>query len=362
MTDRAFMSLALSLAKRRKGLTHPNPTVGCVVVKEGEVVGLGLHEAPGRPHAEVVALNQAGDGAEGSTLYVTLEPCAHHGRTPPCVEAILRAKVRRVVVAVEDPNPSVSGKGIERLRSEGVQVDVGVLREEARLLNEDFFTYITSDRPYVTLKLAQTLDGRIATLTGDSRWITSPESRRFAHKLRSEASAILVGINTVLKDDPLLTVRYLPVRKRILKVVIDPDLEIPEEANVLDKSGGDTLLVHTRRDPGKEEVLRKRGANLLFMETVDLRRLLRTLKEMGVMHLLVEGGGYTVTQFLREGLFDRVVLFQAPKILGEGIGIGDLGIERVEESLKLSLRREIRIGEERFFEYVPVMKKRTLRW
>lgn len=362
MTDKAFMSLALSLAKRRKGLTHPNPTVGCVIVKEGEVVGLGFHEGAGRPHAEVVALDQAGDEAEGSTLYVTLEPCTHHGRTPPCVEAILKAKVKRVVVAVEDPNPAVSGKGIERLRSEGIEVDVGVLKEEARLLNEDFFTYITSNRPYVTLKLAQTLDGRIATVTGDSRWITSSESRRFAHRLRLEASAILVGINTVLRDDPLLTVRYLPVRKRILKVVIDPELEIPDEANVLDRSGGDTLVVHTRRDPGKEEILRKKGANLLFMERIDLRKLLKTLRDMGVMHLLVEGGGYTVTQFLKEGLFDRLVLFQAPKLLGEGIGIGDLGVERVEESLKLSLRREIRIGEERFFEYVPVMKRRTLRW
>jgi diaminohydroxyphosphoribosylaminopyrimidine deaminase/5-amino-6-(5-phosphoribosylamino)uracil reductase len=362
MIDRRFMSLALSLAKRRKGLTHPNPTVGCVVVKEGEVVGLGFHEGPGRPHAEVVALEQAGDKAEGSTLYVTLEPCSHHGRTPPCVERILRSGVGRVVVALEDPNPLVSGRGLEALRSAGVEVEVGVLREEARLLNEDFFTYITSPRPYVTLKKAQTVDGRMATATGDSKWITSLECRRIAHRLRLEASAILVGVNTVIRDDPQLTVRYLPVRKKLLRVVIDPDLEIPEEARVLNVSEGQSLVVYSRRKPEKEEALRKRGVDLLFMESVDLRELLKYLRDRGVMHLLVEGGGYTLTQFLREGLFDRLVVFQAPKLIGEGVGIGDLGVDKVERALKLRLRREIKVGEERVLEYIPLIETKTLRW
>ncbi len=362
MIDERFMSLALSLARRRKGLTHPNPTVGCVLVKGGEIVGIGFHEGAGKPHAEAVALQQAGRDAKGSTLYVSLEPCTHYGRTPPCVDAILRSGVRRVVVATEDLNPLVSGKGIERLRSEGVEVEVGVLKEEARLLNEDFFTYITSDRPYVTLKLAQTVDGKMATITGDSKWITSLNSRRFAHRLRLEASAVLVGINTVLRDDPQLTVRHIPTRKRLLRVVIDPDLEIPEEAKVLNAEEGETFIVHVRRDPSKEERLKKRGAELIPMKEINLWEVLSYLKRRGVVHLLVEGGGYTITQFLKEKLFDRVVVFQAPKIMGEGLGIGDLGVERVEGALRLRLRREIRIGEERVFEYVPVMERRELKW
>ncbi len=361
MTDERFMSLALSLAKRRKGLTHPNPTVGAVVVKDGEIVGLGYHEEAGKPHAEVVALDQAGREAKGSTLYVTLEPCSHHGRTPPCTEAILRSGVRRVVVATLDPNPQVSGRGVERLRSEGVEVSVGVLEEEARILNEDFFRFVTSDRPYVTLKVAQTVDGRIATLSGDSKWITSLESRKIAHRLRAEATAVLVGITTVLTDDPQLTVRHVPVSKRVLRVVIDPDLEIPLDAKVLDTRDGDTLLVHTAESE-KAEKLREMGVETLKLERVDLRELLRYLKERGVVHLLVEGGAYTVTQFLRERIFDRMVVFQAPKVLGEGKGIGDMGVSKVKEALRLRLRREMRIGEERVFEFVPPEERRRLRW
>lgn len=360
MTDERFMSLALLLARRRKGLTHPNPTVGAVVVKKGEIVGLGWHEGAGKPHAEVVALEQAGKEAKGSTLYVTLEPCPHHGRTPPCTEAILRSGVSRVVIATLDPNPQVSGRGVERLRSEGVEVEVGVLEEEARLLNEDFFRFITSERPYVTLKLAQTLDGKVATLSGDSKWITSLESRKVAHRLRSEATAVLVGITTVLSDDPQLTVRHIPMKKKVLRVVIDPELEIPPDSKVLDTREGDTLLVHSA-DSGKAEKLKEMGVETLRMEKIDLKELLRYLKRRGVLHLLVEGGAYTVTQFLKERLFDRIVIFQAPKVLGEGKGIGDIGVSSVKEALKLKLRREIKLGDERVFEFIPE-EGRRLRW
>ncbi len=362
MSDREFMSLALSLARRRKGLTHPNPTVGCVVVNEGEIVGLGYHEGAGYPHAEVVALEQAGEKAKGSTFYVTLEPCTHFGRTPPCTDALIRAGVRRVVVAVLDQNPLVGGKGVAKLRESGIEVDVGVLEDEAKLINEDFFTYISQGRPFVTLKLAQTLDGKIATLSGESKWITSLQSRKFAHRLRTEATAVLVGVNTVLRDNPSLTVRHIPFQRQPLRVVIDPELETPPDANLVTDGEAQTLIVFSQRDPAKEDELLERGVQLLYMERIELREFLKELAKREVVHLLVEGGAYTVSQFLREGLWDRLILFQAPKLFGEGKGIEDIGVKGVEDALRLNIRREWRIGEDRVSEYVPVMESSGLRW
>ncbi len=353
MIAERYMDLALSLAERRKGLTHPNPTVGCVIVREGRIVGLGYHEGAGRPHAEVVALQQAGDRARGSDVYITLEPCAHHGRTPPCTSALVSAGVGRVFVAVTDRNPAVSGRGVKALRSAGIEVITGIREEEALLMNEDFFTYISEGRPYVTLKLAQTVDGRLATLSGESRWITSAESRRYAHRLRLHATAVLVGANTVLRDDPLLTVRHIPSPKNPLRVVLDPDLTVPPSAKVLTDRSAPTLVVFSRRDPAREKEIRSTGAELLHMEELSLKALLGELHGRGVVHLLVEGGAYTATTFLREGLWDRLVIFQAPKLMGEGKGIGDLGIRSMAEVLKLRLRREIRLGEERISEFVP---------
>jgi len=362
MSDEAYMNLALSLARRRKGLTHPNPTVGCVIVKEGEIVGLGYHEKAGYPHAEVVALEQAGSQARGATVYVTLEPCTHFGRTPPCADALIEAGVKRVVVATLDRNEIVKGKGVERLRSAGIEVDVGICEEEATLLNEDFFTYISEGRPFITLKLAQTADGKIATATGDSKWITSLQSRKFAHRLRSEASAILVGITTVVKDDPQLTVRYIPFERQPLRIVIDPELEIPLESKLVRDRSAPTLVVFSSRRPDYEQALMEAGVELLYMEEINLRELLKELARREVVHLLVEGGAYTITRFLREGLWDRLVLFQAPKIFGNGKGIEDLGIVSVEQAIQLRIRREWRIGEDRVFEYVPVMESSSLRW
>lgn len=362
MKDEAYMDLAISLARRRKGLTHPNPTVGCVIVKDGEIVGLGYHERAGSPHAEVVALEQAGSRAKGATVYVTLEPCTHFGRTPPCTDALLEAGVKRVLVATLDRNELVRGKGIERLRSGGVEVEVGLREEEATLLNEDFFTYISQKRPYVTLKLAQTVDGKMATATGDSKWITSLPSRKFAHRLRSEATAVLVGITTVLKDDPLLTVRHIPFERQPLRVVIDPELDIPLGSNLVKDRSAPTLVVFSKRKPTYEQALREAGVSLLHMEEIELRGLLEELARREVVHLLVEGGAYTITSFLREGLWDRLVVLEAPKLFGGGKGIEDLGVVSVEEALRLRIRREWRLGEDRAFEYVPVMERRQLRW
>ncbi len=362
MTDSFYMSLALSLAKRRKGYTAPNPTVGCVIVKDGEIVGLGYHERAGLPHAEAIALSQAGKRAEGSTVYVTLEPCSHYGRTPPCVDALINAKVKRVVIATEDKNPVVSGNGIRKLKEAGIEVKVGVCKKEAEELNEDFFTFITENRPYITLKFAQTIDGKLATVTGDSKWITSLKSRRYAHRLRQIADAVLVGVNTVLKDDPLLTVRHFPSEKQPIRVIIDPELETPEDAKVINDRSSKTLIFYSRRDAIKEEILKSKGAELIFIEEINLNTILEELKRRNIMHVLVEGGAYTITQFLKNNLWDRIVVFQAPKILGEGISLGDLGIESIKDSLKLKLRREFKLGEERVFEFIKEKKEEGLKW
>jgi len=338
--DENYMKLALSLAKKRKGYTHPNPTVGAVVVKEGKIIGLGYHERAGKPHAEVVALKQAGKRAEGSTLYVTLEPCTHFGRTPPCTNTIIKSGVKRVVVATLDPNPLMSGKGVQRLKSAGIEVDVGVCEEEARELNEDFFTYISKERPYVTLKWAQTIDGKLATLSGSSKWITSEESRKLAHLLRREATAVLVGVNTVIKDDPQLTVRHVPTEKQPIRIILDPDLKIPLNAKVLDTKETSTIVI-TSKENDKLEEIKKKGAEVLILKEFNLKTLMKKLKELEIMHLMVEGGAQTLTSFIKEGLFDRVVVFIAPKIMGEGISIGDLEVQKVEECVKLR-RKEVR--------------------
>ncbi|RMH08689.1 MAG: bifunctional diaminohydroxyphosphoribosylaminopyrimidine deaminase/5-amino-6-(5-phosphoribosylamino)uracil reductase RibD [Aquificota bacterium] len=346
------MHLALELARLRKGLTHPNPTVGAVVVKEGRVVGQGYHERAGMPHAEVVALQQAGELVRGADLYVTLEPCTHYGRTPPCTDAIIRAGVKRVVIATLDPNPVVSGKGVEKLRSSGIEVRVGVLEEEAKRLNEDFFTYITQKRPYITLKLAQSIDGCIATKRGDSKWITSRESRDFAHRLRAEATAVLVGINTVLRDDPLLTIRAFPWERQPLRVVLDPELKIPMECNLVKDPSAKTLVFTSSEKEEKIKALEEVGVEVVLQKPLSLRGVLDELFAREVMHLLVEGGARTVSGFIKEGLYDRFFVFFAPILIGDGVKISDLGVELLSEAPRLCLRGVKVFGGDLAVEYV----------
>ncbi len=342
MEDIKFMKRALELASLRKGLTHPNPTVGCVIVKDGEVIAEGYHERAGMPHAEVVALERAGDKARGATLYVTLEPCTHFGRTPPCTDAIIRAGLKRVVIATLDPNPLVSGKGVERLKKAGIEVSVGILEEEAKRLNEDFFLYITQKRPYITLKWAQSVDGSLATKRGDSQWISSQKSRDFAHRLRAEATAILVGINTVLRDNPKLTVRAFEWERQPMRVVLDPQLKIPEDCNLVRDGQAQTIIFTASEDREKIKRLEEKGIKVLLAPVkdrrLDLKEVLRELYFLEVMHLLVEGGAVTLTSFIREGLFDRLWVFIGPLLIGEGKRIGDLGVELLKEAPKLKLR------------------------
>jgi diaminohydroxyphosphoribosylaminopyrimidine deaminase/5-amino-6-(5-phosphoribosylamino)uracil reductase len=290
MDDAHYMEMALDLAQQGQGFTSPNPMVGAVVVKANQVIGTGYHHAAGQPHAEVNAIDDAGNGTEGAVLYVNLEPCNHTGRTPPCTHKILQAGIRRVVVAMRDPNPAVTGGGIDFLIKHGLKVDLEVCEEKARRLNEAFVKFVRTKRPFVTLKCAATLDGRIATRCGDSKWITNEKSRGFVHKLRHAADAILVGINTVEKDDPRLTTRLgSSAGKDPVRIILDTRLSISPHARVLRlKSDSDTILV-----VGKSVAAEKR----------------------------IEGGGRVIASALRAGIVDKISFFYAPKILGGDDGV-----------------------------------------
>ncbi|MBI2104542.1 MAG: bifunctional diaminohydroxyphosphoribosylaminopyrimidine deaminase/5-amino-6-(5-phosphoribosylamino)uracil reductase RibD [Candidatus Omnitrophica bacterium] len=339
------MRLALRLAGRALGRTSPNPAVGAVVVKGGRVIGQGYHRRAGLPHAEVEALRRAGARARGSTLYVTLEPCNHTGRTPPCCDAILTAGVSRVVIAAKDPNPITNGRGLARLRRSGVRVVAGVLEQEARRLNEPFWKAMRSRMPLVIAKVGQSLDGKIATARGESRWITSPAARRLAHQWRSRVDAILVGVNTVLRDDPRLTARGVPRRlDRPLKVIVDSRLRIPLRAKCLSaQPHAPTLIATTVRAGRKRASLRRRGAEVLTLPPrrgrVPLRRLCRQLARRGVQSVLIEGGGEVLASAFAERLVDRIVFFIAPLLIGgrQAPGsLGGVGARRLSQAVRLA--------------------------
>jgi diaminohydroxyphosphoribosylaminopyrimidine deaminase / 5-amino-6-(5-phosphoribosylamino)uracil reductase len=343
--DVQYMQQALELAREGLGFVSPNPLVGCVLVQDGAVVGRGYHQHFGGPHAEVHALQDAGAQARGAVLYVNLEPCSHTGKTPPCVDAVIQAGVSRVVVALRDPNPLVAGAGLARLAAAGIVVTVGVCEAAAHKLNEAFIKYITTRRPFVTLKSAITLDGKIATRTGASQWITGELARQEGHRLRHAADAILVGIGTVLQDDPQLTTR-LPDQQGVnpLRVIVDSTLRVPLQAQVTDvASDRRTLIVTTARAPmAHSEALRTRGVEVVCLPAyddgrVDLEALCRYLGERGVASVLVEGGATLSATLLRRRLIDKVLLFVAPKIIGgDGISVvGPCGVETMEQVIQL---------------------------
>lgn len=321
--DRGFMRRALDLAARARGLTSPNPMVGAVLVREGAVVGEGYHRRAGAPHAEIEALRAAGTAAAGATLYVTLEPCAHEGRTPPCAPAVVQARVARVVAAMGDPNPLVAGRGVAMLRAEGIDVEVGVLGGEAATLNRAFVTSMRERRPHVTLKAGMTLDGRIADLHGVSRWITGEPARRHAHRLRAESDAIVVGVGTVLRDDPRLDVRLeSPWPREPLRVVLDSAARTPAIARVIhagDPSRTVVAVVPTARAE-RRRALVAAGATVIETPTrdgrVDVAAVLAYLFDREVRAVLVEGGGEVHASFLEAEVVDRVAMFVAPTLLG----------------------------------------------
>jgi diaminohydroxyphosphoribosylaminopyrimidine deaminase/5-amino-6-(5-phosphoribosylamino)uracil reductase len=346
------MKMALALAERGRGWTSPNPMVGAVVVKDGKVVGKGFHQAAGEPHAEIYALDEAGENAKGASLYVTLEPCNHVGRTPPCTNAILKGGIKRVVAGMKDPNPRVTGGGLDFLTSQGLDVTVGVCEDECRRLNEIFIKYVTTSLPFVILKCASTLDGRIATRTGDSKWITNPESRKFVHELRHTVDAVMVGIGTVAKDNPQLTTRLEGSKgSDPVRIILDTHLSVSPEAKLLHlSSGSDTLIVTSRPvEAEKRKVLESSGVRLLAMDCyedqIDLKTLVKELGKMEITSILVEGGSRVNGSALRAGIVDKICMFYAPKICGGDDGVPICrgpGVESMEQSMRLkhvSVRR-----------------------
>ncbi|MGM0453187.1 MAG: bifunctional diaminohydroxyphosphoribosylaminopyrimidine deaminase/5-amino-6-(5-phosphoribosylamino)uracil reductase RibD [Thermodesulfobacteriota bacterium] len=326
-TDHNFMQMALDLAARGRGYTSPNPMVGAVIVKDNWVVGQGWHEAAGGPHAEINAIDDAGQNARGATLYVTLEPCNHEGKTPPCTRAIVSAGIARVVVAMADPNPHVTGGGIAYLRDAGIEVTTGIYEAEAWRLNAFFIKHTQTGRPYVILKCAATLDGQIATKTGDSKWVTGPAARTRVHELRHAVDGIMVGVDTVKSDNPSLTTR-LEDKKGVdpVRIVLDTRLTIFEDAKVLAPgSESDTIVITGNPvDPDKRQRLLAKGVRVMEApvknDRIDLAGLMDQLGQMEICSLLVEGGSRVTAAMLTAGLVDRINFFYAPKILG-GSGI-----------------------------------------
>ncbi len=318
-SDEFYMRRALEIAKKGEGHVSPNPMVGAVIVKEGKIVSEGYHRSFGKDHAEIEALKKVNYRAEGTTLYVNLEPCSHYGKTPPCTEAIISSGIKRVVVGMLDPNPAVSGKGVKRLREEGIEVKVGVLEKECVFLNRWFVVNQILKRPYVELKIASTLDGKIATHEGESKWITSKISREEVHRMRAKFDAVLVGIGTVIKDNPRLNVRL--VKGRNPKVVIlDSTLKIPRDSEVLGGNREVIIVTGKKADPEKERILKNTGPRVITVESrdglLDLKETIKKLHTIGIHSILVEGGERVFTSFLEEGLVDGITLFIAPKLLG----------------------------------------------
>lgn len=351
------MQEALKLAEKGRGYTNPNPMVGSVVVQDGEIVGRGYHQKAGKPHAEIEALQEAGEKSRGATLYVTLEPCCHYGRTPPCVDRVLRAGIRKVVAAMQDPNPKVSGKGIQQLQRAGVEVQVGILAKEARQLNEVFIKYITTKLPFVLCKMAMSLDGKIATVGGESKYITHAQSREWVHRMRSELDAVMIGINTVLNDDPLLTTRLKDRPGRSPhRVIVDSKLRIPLEARVLDKDPVVKTLIFTLESASaeKRKNLEAKGAMVFPVKEnesgrVVLHSVLEQLGRMEISSLLLEGGAEINASAFQESLVDKVVCFIAPQIIGGRTAptpVGGDGIVNLSKSILLHDIQTRMLGED----------------
>lgn len=338
-SDIRFMKKALNLAKRGAGYTSPNPMVGAVIVKNREVIATGYHRRFGGLHAEVEAIHSGGKKVRDATMYVNLEPCSHFGKTPPCVDEIVKAGIAKVIISMVDPNPVVAEKGIEKLRQRGVRVELGLLASEAERLNESYITYILKGRPFVIMKAAITLDGMIADVSGKSKWISSESSRRLVHRLRRQVDSVLVGIDTVLKDDPQLTVRLVKQKRNPKRILLDTRLRVPFESKILDGAASTIIVTATRGK--KADLLKRAGKEIWFVRRsggggIYLRDFLRRAASEGITSILVEGGRKIYSSFLRIRLVDKVYLFIAPKFLGNGIPLLEkLDIERVEDSWQL---------------------------
>ncbi len=355
--DNYYMRMAIRLARKGIGKTNPNPMVGAVIVRNGKIIGRGYHKKCGDYHAEINAINNVKGSIRGSTIYINLEPCSHYGRTPPCVDTLIKKGLKRVVVGTHDHNPEVNGKGIKILKSKGIKVDVGILDTECRQLNEHYFKFIKSGIPYVTVKYAQTLDGRIATKTGDSQWISSEASRKYVHFLRSTNDGIMVGAGTVIADNPQLTVRHVKGMNP-LRIIVDSKLRIPINSSVLtDGNPHQTIIATTSNTPARKiTAIKKLGVEVLVVRKerngkVSFSSLLKELGKREIMSVLVEGGSGMITALLKVNLVDKMIIPISPRILGKGLeAIGDLNINKIKDAIKFSSFKTMKKGDDLIFE------------
>lgn len=356
--DEYYMSLALRLAEKGKGSVTPNPMVGAIIVKNNRVIGEGYHEQYGQPHAEVNAFNSAYEDVENATIYVTLEPCSHFGKTPPCADLIIQKKIKRVVIGALDPNPLVSGRGIKKIKTAGIEVTYGVLAEESQQLNEVFIKFITENTPFVVLKTAMSLDGKIGTSMGESKWISGEKSRENVHKERGNLTGIMVGINTVLRDNPRLTVRVNDAKNPV-RIVVDSQLRIPLGMNILQQQKEAPTIILTTKQAEQEKVdlLTEKGITILIVADrkgkVDLREGMRKLGEMNIDSILLEGGSELNYSSLEAGIVDKIQVYIAPKIIGGNTSptpVGGKGIDSLGKAFPIEKMKTRMIGEDIFIE------------
>lgn len=359
MTDRDYMRLVLKLAAKGKGSTSPNPLVGAIIVKNGRIVGKGYHKKAGAPHAEVFALQESGNRSRGAVLYVNLEPCCHRDKkTPPCTNTIIKAGIKKVVIGMVDPNPKVSGQGTAILKKSGIEVSSGILEEESKRLNESYIKYITTGLPFVIMKIASSLDGKIATSSGESRWITGVESRKKVHRLRSEVDAVLVGIGTVITDDPSLNVRLIKGRDPH-RIILDSSLRIPLTARILNLISNAKTYIVTADDIPEERILslKKKGAEIITTDSKDgfinLPLMMEKIGRLGITSIMIEGGSETNASALLSGIVDKIMIFISSRIIGGNDSKGAVGgrsPERLSDAIKLKKIRVKKSGEDLLIE------------
>jgi diaminohydroxyphosphoribosylaminopyrimidine deaminase / 5-amino-6-(5-phosphoribosylamino)uracil reductase len=361
VSDESYIKLAIEIAKKGTGSVSPNPMVGCVIVKNDRIISAGYHEKYGGNHAEINAIEKSKESLEGATLYTNLEPCSHQGKTPPCVDKIIEKKIKKVVVGTNDMNPLVSGSGIKKLKSAGIDVKVGVMENECIELNRFFFKYITEKIPYVTLKAAQTLDGKIAAKSGDSKWISSIESRKYVHRLRASYDAVMIGYGTALKDNPKLTVRFAEGRNP-QRIVLDTNMDLNNKFKLVLNNKDKKLIIVTSKQninkKGKIKKLLSHNVEIIYVKEdnngkLNLKSVLKELAKVNISSVLVEGGREVFSSFIKKNLFDDIFLFVAPKLLGCGISfLGNVNNQSIKNALKLRIRNTEKIGDDFLIELI----------
>jgi len=348
ISHKKYMEIALKIAEKGEGNVSPNPLVGCIIVKRGKIVGKGYHKQYGGEHAEINAIKNAGKKVANATLYINLEPCSHWGKTPPCTEKIVEAGVREVIIGMYDPNPLV--EGFKELKFRGIKTKIGILDKEAKKLNEFYVKYMRSKRPFVILKVAMTMDGKIATKTGNSKYITGKDARRHVHKLRSEVDAVMVGINTVLKDNPKLTPRLAQGRDP-MKVVIDTELKMPLKCNLM-KHPSKLIIATTNKAPKKKiNKFYQKGIDVIVLNVkkglVDLKDLMKQLGKKEIASVMIEGGSQLNSSAIKERIADKLLIFTAPKLIGNGLGaVGNLGVTKIDKAVKLKNIEMKKVGKD----------------